>query len=73
MDNPYLIYVTDTRTTQYIIHSDDPGEAIRECGDRGIQIWTTGDVRAQAIQITESDYDRALEGSTRFEVNLGVP
>ena len=65
---PFVVHVTDIRVTQYIIHADDPGAAIRECAGRGVLITTTGDVRAQALPITESDYDKAMEGKVVFSV-----
>jgi hypothetical protein len=70
---PFVVHVTDTRITQYIIHADDPGAAIRECAGRGVLVHTTGDVRAQALPITESNYDKAMEGAVVFSVDVTPP
>lgn len=65
---PILVQVTDTRITQYLLHATDPGEAIRDCGARGIEVLTTADVRAQAVIVTESQYDAVVGKQLQFSV-----
>lgn len=64
---PYLVKVTDTRVTEYIIHAIDPGEAIRDTWKRGVEVCSNGEITANANAIAETQYDQMLSGLTSTE------